>query len=74
MEERYLVLLSLLISIQFVAQTLSLSLFDDRQKKCKVCYDKLLDIVRIMDKKNHQVSPKLMNNFREINLLLKTLE
>ena len=46
---------------------------EERQQKCKSCYGYLQDIILIIEKKTPS-SQKLINNFREINLLMKTLE
>lgn len=48
---------------------------EERQRKCTSCYGYLQDIILIIERKMSQVtSQKLTNNFREINLLMKTLE
>jgi len=48
---------------------------EERQRKCNACYGYFQDIIGIIEKKMSQVtSQKLVNNFKEINLLMKTLE
>lgn len=48
---------------------------EERQRKCNSCYTYLLEIVTIIEKKlSTVVSSKLLNNFREINLLMKTID
>jgi katanin p80 WD40 repeat-containing subunit B1 len=48
---------------------------EERQRKCNSCYGYLQDIINIIEKKMSIVSSqKLINNFKEINLLMKTLE
>lgn len=48
---------------------------EERKRKCNSCYGYFQDITGIIEKKMSQVtSQKLLNNFKEINLLMKTLE
>ena len=48
---------------------------EERQRKCNSCYTYLLEIVAIVERKLPGiVSSKLSNNFREINLLMKTID
>lgn len=48
---------------------------EERQRKCTSCYGYLQDIILIIERKTSVVnSQKLLNNFKEINLLMKTLE
>ena len=46
-----------------------------RQRKCNSCYSYLVDIIQIIANKTPDTnSSRLLNNFREINLLMKTLD
>jgi katanin p80 WD40 repeat-containing subunit B1 len=48
---------------------------EERQRKCNSCYGYLQDIIHIIERKMAMISSqKLLNNFKEINLLMKTLE
>jgi hypothetical protein len=48
---------------------------EERQRKCRSCYNYLTSIISIIEKKqSHITSNKLLNNFREMNLLMKTIE
>lgn len=48
---------------------------EERQRKCNSCYGYFQDIISIIERKMPGItSQKLINNFREINLLMKTLE
>jgi katanin p80 WD40 repeat-containing subunit B1 len=48
---------------------------EERQRKCTACYSYLSEICNIIDNKQHTIdSTKLQNNFREINMLMKTME
>lgn len=48
---------------------------EERQRKCNSCYNYLQDIINIIERKMASISSqKLLNNFKEINLLMKTLE
>ena len=54
---------------------LNMWLGSHRQGKCRACYNNLVEIITIIEKKLPLVtSTKLINNFREINLLMKQLE
>jgi len=48
---------------------------EERQRKCRSCYNYLSNIMTIIEKKqnNQIVSSKLQANFRELNLLMKTI-
>lgn len=46
-----------------------------RQGKCRACYNYFLEIINTIDKKIPIISSnRLVNTFREINLLMKTIE
>jgi len=48
---------------------------EERHGKCRACYNILVEIISIIEKKLSLVtSTRLINNFREINLLMKQLE
>jgi hypothetical protein len=48
---------------------------EERNRKCNSCYGYLQDIILIIERKISMISSqKLLNNFKEINLLMKTLE
>jgi len=48
---------------------------EEYQRKCNSCYSYLQDIILIIERKIASISSqKLLNNFKEINLLMKTLE
>ena len=48
---------------------------EERQGKCRVCYNYFLDIINIIERKISLIaSSRLISNFKEINLLMKTIE
>ena len=48
---------------------------EERQRKCNSCYNNFKEIISIIERKmNTNISNKLATSFREINLLMKTIE